>query len=140
MLPRMIWVGPDAVTGKAYMVYNTADFERLIRDLLGNECADCVASLIDDASEVILAKQKLDEDVDAACEAAYQDGYADGYSEGCYNGIEDARCEMARVHASKVTDWLGDTRCSNCKTHVDYTEPFCQHCGAALDDPAIQEY
>lgn len=45
-----------------------------------------------------------------------------------------------RIHAHLVIDWLGDTRCSNCGEDVNCTEPFCQHCGARLDEPEVKEY
>lgn len=45
-----------------------------------------------------------------------------------------------RIHAHLVIDWLGDTRCSNCREDVNCTEPFCQHCGARLDEPEVKEY
>lgn len=43
------------------------------------------------------------------------------------------------IHAHIVVNWLGDCRCSYCETLVDCTEPFCQHCGARLDEPEEQE-
>lgn len=43
------------------------------------------------------------------------------------------------VHAHIVVNWLGDCRCSVCETLVDCTEPFCQHCGARLDEPEEKE-
>ena len=45
-----------------------------------------------------------------------------------------------QIHAHLVIDWLGDTRCSNCGEDVNCTEPFCQHCGARLDEPEVKEY
>lgn len=45
-----------------------------------------------------------------------------------------------QIHAHLVIDWLGDTHCSNCGEDVNYTEPFCQHCGARLDEPEVKEY
>ena len=51
--------------------------------------------------------------------------------------IIESRPEQA--HAHLVTDWLGDTHCSNCGTDVNCTEPFCQHCGARLDEPGTGE-
>ena len=45
-----------------------------------------------------------------------------------------------QIHAHLVIDWLGDTRCSNCGEDVNCTEPFCQHCGARLDEPEAKEY
>lgn len=43
------------------------------------------------------------------------------------------------IHAHIVVNWLGDCRCSYCETLVDCTEPFCQHCGARLDEPEEKE-
>lgn len=43
------------------------------------------------------------------------------------------------IHAHIVVNWLGDCRCSYCETLVDCTEPFCQHCGARLDEPVEKE-
>lgn len=43
------------------------------------------------------------------------------------------------IHAHIVVNWLGDCRCSYCETLVDCTEPFCQHCGAKLDEPEEKE-
>lgn len=45
-----------------------------------------------------------------------------------------------QIHAHLVIDWLGDTHCSNCGENVNCTEPFCQHCGARLDEPEVKEY
>lgn len=45
-----------------------------------------------------------------------------------------------QIHAHLVIDWLGDTHCSNCGEDVNCTEPFCQHCGARLDEPEVKEY
>lgn len=45
-----------------------------------------------------------------------------------------------QIHAHLVIDWLGDTHCSNCGEDVNCTEPFCQHCGARLDEPKVKEY
>lgn len=45
-----------------------------------------------------------------------------------------------QIHAHLVIDWLGDTHCSNCGEDVNCTEPFCQHCGARLDEPEAKEY
>ena len=65
--------------------------------------------------------------------------YAAAFAEIRKLPAEESWNETARAHASKVTDWLGDVRCSNCQTHVDCTEPFCQHCGAKLDGIEICE-
>ena len=43
------------------------------------------------------------------------------------------------IHAHIVVNWLGDCQCSYCETLVDCTEPFCQHCGARLDEPEEKE-
>ncbi len=43
------------------------------------------------------------------------------------------------IHAHIVVNWLGDCRCSYCETLVDCMEPFCQHCGARLDEPEERE-
>lgn len=45
-----------------------------------------------------------------------------------------------QIHAHLVIDWLGDTHCSNCGEDVNCTEPFCQHCGARLDEQEVKEY
>ena len=45
-----------------------------------------------------------------------------------------------QIHAHLVINWLGDTNCSNCGESVNCTEPFCQHCGARLDEPEVREY
>ena len=45
-----------------------------------------------------------------------------------------------QIHAHLVINWLGDTHCSNCGEDVNCTEPFCQHCGARLDEPEVKEY
>ena len=45
-----------------------------------------------------------------------------------------------QIHAHIVIDWLGDTHCSNCGEDVNCTEPFCQHCGARLDEQEVKEY
>lgn len=52
--------------------------------------------------------------------------------------IIDSRPEP--IHAHIVVNWLGDCRCSYCETLVDCTEPFCQHCGARLDEQEVKEY
>ena len=44
-----------------------------------------------------------------------------------------------QIHARLVIDWLGDARCSNCGVEVNCTEPFCQHCGARLDEQEVKE-
>lgn len=49
-------------------------------------------------------------------------------------------CRPEQIHAHLVIDWLGDTHCSNCGEEVNCTEPFCQHCGARLDEPEVKEY
>ena len=63
-------------------------------------------------------------------------------------GLTPEQCENAKViiesrpeptHAHLVVNWLGDCRCSYCETFVDCTEPFCQHCGARLDEPEEKE-
>lgn len=55
-----------------------------------------------------------------------------------YKHIIESRPEQ--IHAHLVIDWLGDTHCSNCGEDVNCTEPFCQHCGARLDEPEVKEY
>lgn len=52
--------------------------------------------------------------------------------------IIESRPEPIRAHL--VIDWLGDTHCSNCGEEVNCTEPFCQHCGARLDEQEVKEY
>ena len=49
-------------------------------------------------------------------------------------------CRPEQIHAHLVIDWLGDAHCSNCGEEVNCTEPFCQHCGARLDEPEVKEY
>lgn len=49
-------------------------------------------------------------------------------------------CRPDQIHAHLVIDWLGDAHCSNCREDVNCTEPFCQHCGARLDEPEVKEY
>lgn len=44
------------------------------------------------------------------------------------------------IHAHLVIDWLGDAHCSNCGEEANCTEPFCQHCGARLDEQEVKEY
>lgn len=44
-----------------------------------------------------------------------------------------------QIHAHLVIDWLGDAHCSNCGEEVNCAEPFCQHCGARLDEPEVKE-
>lgn len=44
-----------------------------------------------------------------------------------------------QIHAHLVVNWLGDAHCSNCGAEVNCTEPFCQHCGARLDEPETRE-
>lgn len=39
------------------------------------------------------------------------------------------------IHAHAIIDWLGTSECSNCGSYIDSTEPYCQHCGAALHEP-----
>ncbi len=45
-----------------------------------------------------------------------------------------------QIHAHLVIDWLGDAHCSNCGVEVNCTEPFCQHCGARLDEQEVKEH
>lgn len=70
---------------------------------------------------------------------------------GCVHGIDTdvnsigervVYCELRAewMNVDLVIDWLGDTRCSNCGEDVNCTEPFCQHCGARLDEPEVKEY
>lgn len=39
------------------------------------------------------------------------------------------------IHAHAIIDWCGDAECSNCGAYINTTEPYCQHCGADLDEP-----
>ena len=43
------------------------------------------------------------------------------------------------IHAHAIINWLGDCKCSNCESMIDVTEPYCQHCGATLDEPEERE-
>lgn len=53
---------------------------------------------------------------------------------------EENAVEMKPViHAHAIIDWLGDCKCSNCESTIDITEPYCQHCGASLDEPEERE-
>ncbi len=55
-------------------------------------------------------------------------------------GSSIIECRPEQIHAHLVIDWLGDAHCSNCGEEVNCTEPFCQHCGARLDEPEVKEY
>lgn len=50
---------------------------------------------------------------------------------------EENKVEMKPViRAHAIIDWLGNTKCSNCgNIDINVTEPYCQHCGARLDEP-----
>ena len=54
---------------------------------------------------------------------------------------EESKVEMKPViHAHAIIDWLGNCKCSNCgNIDLNYTEPYCQHCGATLDEPEERE-
>lgn len=55
-------------------------------------------------------------------------------------GTSDKEEMKPIIHAHAITDWLGDSKCSNCGSrNVDVTEPYCQHCGARLDEPEERE-
>lgn len=43
------------------------------------------------------------------------------------------------IHAHAIVDWCGDAECSNCGAYINTTEPYCQHCGADLDEPIERE-
>lgn len=50
-----------------------------------------------------------------------------------YDKIKDAK---PAIHAHAIVDWLGNYKCSNCgNIDLNITEPYCQHCGARLDEP-----
>lgn len=39
------------------------------------------------------------------------------------------------IHAHAIINWLGDAHCSNCGYEIINTnEPYCQHCGADIDE------
>lgn len=42
-------------------------------------------------------------------------------------------------HAHVVTNWLGDSHCSNCGESIDCTSSYCNRCGAKLDEPEQYE-
>lgn len=54
---------------------------------------------------------------------------------------EENAVEMKPViHAHAIIDWLGNCKCSNCgNIDLNSTEPYCQHCGATLDEPEERE-
>lgn len=54
---------------------------------------------------------------------------------------EESTIEMKPViHAHAIIDWLGNCKCSNCgNIDLNSTEPYCQHCGANLDEPEERE-
>lgn len=44
------------------------------------------------------------------------------------------------IHAHIVTDWLGDSSCSNCgKKYIDATSKYCSECGAKFDEPPVDK-
>lgn len=48
---------------------------------------------------------------------------------------EESRGKMRPIiHANTIIDWPGDCKCSNCESSIDITEPYCQHCGATIDE------
>lgn len=57
------------------------------------------------------------------------------------NLTEENKIEMKKViHAHAIIDWLGNCKCSNCgNIDLNSTEPYCQHCGATLDEPEERE-
>lgn len=63
------------------------------------------------------------------------------YCPSCGRSLtEENNIEMKPViHAHAIIDWLGDCKCSNCESSIDITEPYCQHCGATLDEPEERE-
>lgn len=54
---------------------------------------------------------------------------------------EENNIEMKPViHAHAIIDWLGNCKCSNCgNIDLNHTEPYCQHCGATLDETEERE-
>lgn len=50
---------------------------------------------------------------------------------------EENNIEMKPViHAHAIIDWLGNCKCSNCgNIDLNSTYPYCQNCGATLDEP-----
>lgn len=52
----------------------------------------------------------------------------------------ESKTEMKPIiHAHAIIDWCGDAECSNCGAYINTTEPYCQHCGADLDEPIERE-
>ena len=53
---------------------------------------------------------------------------------------EKLRDRKPIIHAHAIIDWLGNPKCSNCgSANIDVTEPYCQHCGANLDEQEERE-
>lgn len=44
------------------------------------------------------------------------------------------------IHAHIVTNWLGDSSCSNCGTkYIDVNSKYCSECGAKFDESPVDK-
>lgn len=69
----------------------------------------------------------------------YEEHYEISFCPMCGRKLTETKdnAETKRIiHAHAIVDWLGNLKCSNCGSiNIDVTEPYCQHCGADLDEP-----